>query len=731
MKKLFSKMMLVALAALAFTACEDVPEPYDIPQKGNDDTPTEIEGETGTGTKTDPFNAVAAINYGNKLQSGEESEDYYYIKGKIVSIKEEYTTQYGNGTFYISSDGSANNQFYVYRALYLGNKKFASGDTQIKIGDEVIICGKITNYNGTIETAQNKGFLYQLNEENRGGEPDGGGTPAGDAKGDGSLENPFNSIAAIAYAKEVGDTESPKDVYIKGKVASITEQYGTQFGNASFTISDDGTANGAFTVYRALYLGNQKYTSGDLLEEGNEVIVCGKVTNFKGNTPETVQGKAYLYSLNGNTASGGDEPGEVKTVGSVDNPQTIAQALAVIDKLADNATTDEWYYVKGKISKINTTGDNVAKYKNINYVISDGGKDLTIYQGRNLNDTDFTKDGEINVDDEVVVFGQLQRFVNNSGNMVPEMAKGNYIVKLTAGSSGNPDDNPTSGSGSGTKDDPYDAVAAIAYTQSLGADVESSSDIYVKGIISSIKYTYSAQYGTATYAISVDGNAENEFTVYGSYYFDNKPWVDGNIQIQKGDKVIVCGKVVYYMGNTPEFANKKNWLVSINDKTSDGGGDNNGGDNNGGNNGGGGEVSGNTLTVVYGDLGISSLDNAITLADGTKLTFAQEGGKNPPIYHESTKIIRMYAQNSVTINAGSKKIASVAFAYDTYNGTAYKGNDEMFGEAGGNKITPTKDDKNVTFAGVNNSTLKVVNDFSSNSGGTQFRCTGLTITYAE
>ena len=285
---------------------------------------------------------------------------------------------------------------------------------------------------------------------------------------------------------------------------------------------------------------------------------------------------------------------------------------------------------------------------------------------------------------------------------------------------------PRGGKGSGTLADPYDALAAIAYAQSLGADTESSTDIYVKGIISSIKYTYSAQYGTATYAISVDGKTDNEFTVYGSYYFDNKPWADGNTQIKLSDEVIVCGKIVYYMGNTPEFANKKNWLVSLNGKTSDGGGDNGGGDDNGG-----GEVSGNTLTVVYGDLGISSLDAAITLTDGTTLTFSQEGGKNPPIYHEGTKIIRMYAQNSVTINAGSKKISSVAFAYDTYNGTAYMGNDEMYGEADGNRIKPSKDDKNVTFSGVNSSKLKVVNDFSSNSGGTQFRCTGLVITYKE
>jgi hypothetical protein len=32
---------------------------------------------------------------------------------------------------------------------------------------------------------------------------------------------------------------------------------------------------------------------------------------------------------------------------------------------------------------------------------------------------------------------------------------------------------------------------------------------------------------------------------------------------------------------------------------------------------------------------------------------------------------------------------------------------------------------------VNNTTLKVVNDFSSDGGGVQFRCTGIIINYAE
>ena len=718
MKKLFSKLMLVTLAVTAFVACEDVPEPYDIPGTGDNTTDTnkEIEGATGDGTLANPFNSIAALNYGNKLSSGEESPDYMYIKGKVVSIKEEFTTQYGNGTFYISSDGTATNQFYAYRVNYLGDKKFATGDEQIKVGDEVIICGKITNYNGTIETAQKAGFLYELNGVNRGGEPGGGGETPGVATGDGTLDNPYNSVAAIAYAKEVGDTESPKDVYIKGKVAAITEQYGTQYGNATFTISDDGTASNAFTIYRALYLGNNKYASGDLLKEGDEVIVCGKVTNFKGNTPETVQGKAYLYSLNGKTEGGGsDEPKPIGTIGTIDNPINTTEALEYINKLADGATTDQEAYVVGKITQIKTTAENIAKYLNIDYIISDGKTEITVFRGKNLNNTDFTAEGQINVGDEVIVLGKLQKFINNSGQMIPEIAQGNYIVKLTKGNGGDdPDPQSGNGKGSGTKADPYDAIAAIAFAQTLEADKESANDIYVQGTISSIKYTYSAQYGTATYAISVDGQAENEFTVYGSYYFDNKPWVEGNTQIQKGDKVIICGKIVNYMGNTPEFANKKNWLVSLNGKTSDEGGDTPGG---------GGDVSGNTISIDFTTQGYENAQDitTVTLTDGTVLSFSAGDNKNGPKYYNSGTAIRMYPTNYFTVKA-NKKIASIILNCSANNAE---------GNIAANPGKVSTNDMTVTISGIDSTSTQVTNTHSGTGATSQLRISSLSITYAE
>jgi hypothetical protein len=55
-------------------------------------------------------------------------------------------------------------------------------------------------------------------------------------------------------------------------------------------------------VFRALYLGNKKFEAGKTdIKVGDDVIIFGKLMNYKGNTPETVSGKAYLYSLNGKT----------------------------------------------------------------------------------------------------------------------------------------------------------------------------------------------------------------------------------------------------------------------------------------------------------------------------------------------------------------------------------------------------------------------------------------------
>lgn len=322
MKKYIFSVLMAAMAAFTFISCEDVPEPYTQPTKPDAGGTTEGEPK-GTGTAADPFNSIAAINYCNTLEAGVESDKEVYIKGKVVSIKEQFSTSYGNGSFYIADDESSE-KFYIFRSLYLGNKKWTASDPELKEGDEVVVCAKVMNYMGnTPETVANKNYLVSLNGKTADGS--GSGDITGTAKGDGSAANPFNSVAAQKYtaALEPG-VVSDKEFYIKGKVQSIKEQFSASYGNGSFYIADDANST-QFYIFRIYYFGGEMWKEGDMtLKEGDEIVVCAKLINYMGNTPETNQG-GKLISVNGKTSAGGGEvkpdpdpkpdptPGEVAT----------------------------------------------------------------------------------------------------------------------------------------------------------------------------------------------------------------------------------------------------------------------------------------------------------------------------------------------------------------------------------------------------------------------------------
>lgn len=310
---------MAAMAAFTFSSCEDVPEPYTLPTQPDAGGTTEGEPK-GTGTAADPFNSIAAINYCKTLEAGVESDKEVYIKGKVQSIKEQFSTRFGNGSFYIADDESSE-KFYIFRSLYLGNKKWTASDPELKEGDEVVVCAKVMNYMGnTPETVANKTYLVSLNGKTADGS--GSGDITGTAKGDGSAANPFNSVAAQKYTAALDSgVVSDKEFYIKGKVQSIKDQFSAAFGNGSFYIADDANST-QFYIFRIYYFGGEKWKEGDMtLKEGDEIVVCAKLINYMGNTPETNQG-GKLISVNGKTSGEGGgtvtptpdpNPGEVAT----------------------------------------------------------------------------------------------------------------------------------------------------------------------------------------------------------------------------------------------------------------------------------------------------------------------------------------------------------------------------------------------------------------------------------
>ncbi|MBQ4631832.1 MAG: hypothetical protein IJB46_00570 [Prevotella sp.] len=540
MKKILYSMLMLAMAAFTFTSCEDVPAPYDDPNK--DETGGVTVVPEGNGTLESPFNCAAANEFAESLGADNESE-VVYIKGKIVSIVENYDGGYGNATFYISDDGTTNGQFYVYRSLYLGNKKYSSGVLP-EIGDDVIICGKIVNYRGnTPETVQNGSYLYSLNSQS-----ESGSTVEGEAKGDGTLENPYNSIAANKLASSLADGTESENVYIKGKIASIKEEFGTQFGNATFYISDDGTDNGTFYVFRTLYLGNQKYTGGDNIKVGDEVIIYGKVTNYMGNTPETVANASYLYSLNGKTAEGGsDTPTDGATGdGTEANPYNSIAANNIASALADGETTDV-VYIKGKVASIKEQYG--TQYGNATFYISDDGTangQFYVFRALYLNNVKYTEGEVLHVGDEVVVCGKL---CNYMGNTPETVANESYLHSLKCNGATEEPENPgttTPDEGSLLSNGTFEAwsnglpVNWKTATTAGNATLSQSTDAHGG--------KYSVSVGYVTSANKRLGYKETELEA-GKYKFSfwAKATKGGKSQTRTGYTPVVDGKVGNYV----------------------------------------------------------------------------------------------------------------------------------------------------------------------------------------
>ena len=83
-----------------------------------------------------------------------------YTKGIIREIKSLNTAQYQRAQYWIGDD-TTEDLIQVYNGYYIGGADFTADD-QIKVGDEVIVCGRLTLYNTTYEIDANN-FIYSLN----------------------------------------------------------------------------------------------------------------------------------------------------------------------------------------------------------------------------------------------------------------------------------------------------------------------------------------------------------------------------------------------------------------------------------------------------------------------------------------------------------------------------------------------------------------------------------------
>ena len=674
MKKIYNILMAAAIALGTFTSCEDVPMPFNNPLDYlKPDPEEEVIEPVGDGTKDSPFNVAAVLKYINTLEADVKSDKDVYITGVVTSVKEQFGTQYGNATFNISDNDEGSNTFTCYQVYYFNNARYtkeneSNNDININEGDVVVVCGRVINFRGgTPETQGREAYVVSINGKTI--EPKG----EGEAKGAGTQADPYNVAGVLNYLNGLGaDVTSPNEVYIKGKVKEITEQFGTQYGNATFTMIDEGF-DAVFTAYRVLYLGNKKYTEGDLLKENDEVIVCGKVVNFKGNTPETSQNTGYLYSLNGKTADGGGGgSSEVKTV-------SIADFNAA-------PVSDTWYQLTGTVKNLKD-GDQYG-----NFDLEDATGSVYVYGLLSEKGGEKKKFQEL-VAAKGIKEGSKITIIGNRGEYNDKIEVLNaYFVSIENGGSADT------------------GVKTVSIADFNAAAV--SNDVWYKltGTVKNLKD--GDQYGNFDLE-----DATGSVYVYG--LLSEKGGEKKKFQDLVAAKGIKEGCKLTIIGNRGEYNGKievmNAYFVSI-----EGGGDT-------GEGGGGSSDSGATYTMESLGLENAAELGTQTFSEGLSVTFAAEENENAPKYYTSGKAARVYAKNSLTIKSASKNMTKVVLTCVAN----YLGNEQLYGEADSKKVTVKREDVTLAFSDFSSKTLKIVNDYTEAKSGTQLRIVSIEVTYAK
>ncbi len=253
----------------------------------------EITQEGLSGTADVPFTPEEAIAFCSSL-SGQTAQNYY-VKGIVSKIVGEFSEKYGNGSFWISNDGVFNDDlskdFEAYQVYWFDGEKWVEGNGQVSVGDEVLICGPLTTYKGTAETAgKGAAHIVSINGISKAG------------YGLGSLAAPFTAEGAVIAANAGVSAK----VYVAGKISKIAGDFSANYGNGSFFISDNGTYYGDqskdFEAYQVYWLGGNKWVEANGQPAiGSDVVIYGPLTVYKGTAETQGKGAAYIYSIDGKT----------------------------------------------------------------------------------------------------------------------------------------------------------------------------------------------------------------------------------------------------------------------------------------------------------------------------------------------------------------------------------------------------------------------------------------------
>lgn len=366
-------MILCAAAFTLLVACEMAIPPFgpiDRPDNGELPPPVEAPDTIGWNIPAEAITVAQAREICMGLESGEKTDTMYYVMGYVKKIHSKHAdgvTNYGNAQFYMEDVKGANSgdDFMAYQVYGVNNQKITDPNA-VLVGDFVIVYGTLTNYMGTFETTgQGSAHIWKstnplFNEPQEPQEPEVLEIPE-EAKAWNIPEEAIDVIKAreICAGLASGATTGTK-YYVMGYVKKLHNNHASGvsgYGNAQFYMENVKGANSQndFIAFQVYGINGTKITDPNSVAVGDFVVVYGELTNYMGNTYETVgQGKAHIWkSTNPLMVETKPEPEEVTLL-----DEALTTGLGAMDTI--NVYGEQvWKYIGGKKGKyVQMNGSN-------------------------------------------------------------------------------------------------------------------------------------------------------------------------------------------------------------------------------------------------------------------------------------------------------------------------------------------------------------------------------------
>lgn len=321
---------------------------------------------TGKGSAEDPFE----VSDLQASQTGAEVWVHGYIVGSIPQAPEGVVYQLKDMTFTAENASttniciaqSPNETEYVncvpVQIATSARSVLTLASVPDNLGKEVWLKGTSEKYFGSagLKNVSKYSFTFPIDDED---------VPAGDPTGTGTKDDPWNVAAALQFIKALPNTSATtEEFYTTGKVSTVVKKGNS--GSIQFKMSDDGTTNNELLVYYCDDLGKKPFAALTDLSVGDEVIVCGKVQNYSGNTPEYASG-SYLVYHNGQTADegeggeeGGDEGGDEGTTSEYMSIANLPSNITT-NSYGSQSATDESTWLSWTWNNVNFKGVRICK----------------------------------------------------------------------------------------------------------------------------------------------------------------------------------------------------------------------------------------------------------------------------------------------------------------------------------------------------------------------------------